>query len=271
MSEHYYSVIGSWGGASEPPALIGAQFLQTLDKLSPVAPIMGHWLVCDPVTADAIPLAEARPNLTALVEKGVRTDDDGALDPDNGYRAFARGGEIEKEDATPRCVDIEANCGFLNMNDVQFEIGTGGHPPDLSLVTYPIYRGALEVLASTWPCAWAVARLFVPPPLDIVMDAIPDPNRPRARPPRESYIFPWILYLSADLTAGWSPPEELWCDRTPGGGMILSASLERLDPDDAEHLRRTRMLQAVIADRVETRALSLADDPGYPSPRVGPY
>ncbi|MBV9509289.1 MAG: hypothetical protein JO303_03280, partial [Caulobacteraceae bacterium] len=48
-------------------------------------------------------------------------------------------------------------------------------------------------------------------------------------------------------------------------------ALERLDPDDPEHLRRTRMLQAITADRVQARAPSLSDHKGYPAPRVGPY
>ena len=108
MDERYYKAIGSWGGASEPPAAIGVRFLETLDKLAPVAPLMRHWLVRDPVAADAIPLVEARPEMTALVEKGVRLDDDGEPDPDEGYRVFARGGEIESEAASSGSVDIEA-------------------------------------------------------------------------------------------------------------------------------------------------------------------
>jgi hypothetical protein len=76
----------------------------------------------------------------------------------------------------------------------------------------------------------------------------------------------WILYLSAPFVRGLAPPSELKCDPTPGGGVILSAMLERPDPNNADHMRRARLLGQILEERI--------GEGRYPAlwgPRIGPY
>ena len=58
----------------------------------------------------------------------------------------------------------------------------------------------------------------------------------------------WMPYLSAPLAKGLVPPPELIAEPTPGGGLLLVAAEERLDPTDPEHLRRSRMLAEIMIE-----------------------
>ena len=251
MSERSYSIIGRWSADAETPAMIGARFLDTLEQLTPLAPVTRNWLFADPLTAKPIPIADAAPEIVTLIRRGVGRDDDGA-DGRQGYSLFARGGEVESQFGTPRSVDVGARAGSKWDNQVGFEIGGLRYPFDPELVTYPVYRGAFDILGTVWPCPWLEAYLFAPnyppqPPGYTLSD-----NKP-VRPPRTEMVFPWILYLSAPLAAGCPIPTELIRERTPGGGVVLSATRDRLDRDNPDHIRRSRMLQSIIADRIDSR------------------
>ena len=87
---------------------------------------------------------------------------------------------------------------------------------------------------------------------------------------RGSFKVAWIAYLSPALAAGLTPPPEIVCERTPGGGMILSAVLDRLDEANPEHMRRSRILEAIMMERVGTQEPPKVGAARLPA-RVGPY
>jgi hypothetical protein len=142
---------------------------------------------------------------------------------------------------------------------VSIHPGGEGRPPDLELVTYPLFMEMLKVLASTWPCPWVEAHAFAPnfPPLE---PATFPSTAPRL-PPRETYYFPWLLYLSAPFVRGLNPPRDLLCNLTPGGGVILNAVTDRLDPANPEHARRARLLGALVAERLPQNPLIRSSAP----------
>jgi hypothetical protein len=84
--------------------------------------------------------------------------------------------------------------------------------------------------------------------------------------PVPEYNGAWIAYLSAPLAAGLTPPPEIIAEPTPGGGLILSAALERLDPLNPDHARRSEMLRQILEQRVEGPCFSTDT-----VARVGPY
>jgi hypothetical protein len=272
MSDRLYSIRGSWWRDTEDATTIGSRFLETLDSLKPLSPVMANWLLMDFTNSKPIPIAEARGRIKMIVEKGVSKDDDRRADPNGGFAAFARGGEIESEFGRSDSVNVNVRAGARWLNELSFSVGDTSPPTDPNLATYKIYRGALGVLASVWPCPYLEAYLFVmdSPPLISVTD--PSTYVAPVEPPREDYIFPWIVYLSAPFAAGLTPPADLICERTPGGGLILSATRERFDPDDPGHMRCTRMLQTIMAERVKIHKNPLAGEETTPlAARVGPY
>jgi hypothetical protein len=44
------------------------------------------------------------------------------------------------------------------------------------------------------------------------------------------------------LAGGLGLPREILTERTPDGGLLMTAAEERIDPDNPEHLRRARIL-----------------------------
>jgi hypothetical protein len=256
LSKLYYSMFARWLADDESPATMGARFLNTLDQLGPVDQAMSNWMFLDTVNYVVVPMAEVRPTITAFTEHNVSRDDYGEPDPREGYYLAARGAKIPSEFGTPQTVQVTVDAGSQWINQASFEVGAIGCPPDLALVTYPIYRRALEILASIWPCPWVDAYVFAPnfPPLE------PGVATPIEGGPRFRDI--WISYLSPSLAAGFAPPADLVCERTPGGGLILSAVQERLDPANPEHMRRSSLLQEIMIER--------AGEDEHPA-RVGPY
>jgi hypothetical protein len=124
-------------------------------------------------------------------------------------------------------------------------IGSPLFPADPALVTYPIFKGALLAIVSVWPAPWANAKCSI------------WGQRPQALPgeppfPYSGYQMPWVSYLSADRAA--SLPA-LITERTADDGLLMSATTDRFDPTNVEHMRRSRqMAQIMIAHR---------GDPGY--------
>lgn len=58
----------------------------------------------------------------------------------------------------------------------------------------------------------------------------------------------------------------MYAERTPGGGLILSAVQTRIDQSNPDHMRRSRQLEAIMLERV-----SEYGRPNAPPARVGPY
>ena len=64
--------------------------------------------------------------------------------------------------------------------------------------------------------------------------------------PYSIFHIPWIAYLSAPLAAGVKLSPEILPERTPDGGLLMTATKERLDPSNPEHARRARMLAETL-------------------------
>ena len=179
------------------------------------------------------------------------------------------GSEIETEFPTPRSIVVTINGGSQWHNHASIDVGGSVRPQDSALVTYPIHRGALEALVSTWPCPWADVHAFASDPTPSKPATFP--STPEPQRPRQEFIFRWMLYLSAPLAAGLEPPADLIQEPTPGGGIILSAVRDRLDPKNPEHLRRSLLLWRIMEERVGKAEHPYgADGPGLPA-GVGPY
>ena len=271
MSKVTYEVWARWWSAKESPTALGPRFIETLDELSHVAPVMNNWEVWNG-RASFLTLPKARLDMAKLVANGVRRGDDRRPDPDDGYSMVALGAEVERELRTSRSVDVSVSAGSIRTNEASIGFGGTTGAQDLELMTYPLFRGAVEVLASTWPCPWVEAYAYTPnfPPLEPA--TLPLHVDRRGPPqPREEYHFPWILYLSAPFARGLKPSKDLLCEPTPGGGIMLSAVTGRLDPTDPEHVRRSRLLQAIIAERLPPEKPPRWSVMAAPDARLGPY
>ena len=276
-----YTVRSNWWDDKEDPDQIGAQFVRLLDRIESAVPVKTVWLIPDFANVDVragpdmeepakMFLEDARTDIAALVERNDIKDEDGSTDPRNGYRLFARGTEDGGEFGSSRSIDVHIHAGSQWDNEVDFGVGSLLNFPDPDLVTYPIYRGALEAMASTFPCPYAWAKYYV----STEVEWIPTSTGGERAPPSEpSDIFDgiWIAYLSSALATGFTPPADLFPEPTPGGGLILSAVKDHIDPTNPDHVRRSKILGAIMTTQAARPSHLGKIYPGHFPPRVGPY
>jgi hypothetical protein len=266
---HYaYFIRSDWYGRVETPAEIGAKFLNTLDALSRIDRIFGNWLVTEypnPSSGDeetdllnirTIPLGSARARIAEIVENYIYRDDACEPDPDGGYHAHAGTNEF----TGPRVPGFSVNAGGKYDGGARLKFGPIWNPPDLTIVTYPLYKAALLAINAIWRAPWACAEAFrcgaiAVPEVEIVPGLVgtridhvaPVPLDPTF--PYSVFQIPWIAYLSAEHAAGVVLTRDILTERMPDGGLLMSATTDRLDPDNPEHVRRARMIAELMIAR----------------------
>jgi hypothetical protein len=249
-----YSVRGLLPGPrNEKPKVIGAKFLQTLDALSGIDPLFtgwqltGRWQIPEEQRSSFVPLADARKCIAEIVERGVDLDDFNRPHPEYGYGVIAVTG--------PRG---SRHIGLtVSTTHQSFELSFGEYniASDLSIVTYPLFKAALLAISTVWNARWAYARAsrkgFVEVRIDFGgvpafrIDSASDvPSDPTF--PKSVFRVPWISYLSAQHAAGVTLSREILTEHTPDGGLLMTATEDRLDPTNPEHVRRARILAETL-------------------------
>ena len=216
----------------ETPAVIGAKFLQTLDALSRIDPLLARWKVLDRPTLASVPLADARPRIATIIEDFVVLDDDGQPEPESGYSAVG----VTDTAIPSRQVEFSVNAGGLVRDEMMLHVGGILHPTDPLMVEYNLFRGALLATSAIWQPTWACAAA-------IRRDYSKEPIVPSAPLfPSSVFRIPWIAYLSSALAVGFPLPAEIRTERVPDGGLLLTVTDEPFDPTNPEHLRHARIL-----------------------------
>jgi hypothetical protein len=267
---YVYSIRSQWRGRIETPAPIGAKFVNLLDALSRIDPIFSNWLLIDfpnPSSGDAltdfsnmkmVPLGAARPRITEIIENNVVLNDARDPSPDEGYSPVAVGGEL----CTPREVAISLKAGGEGDADISLKFRSNGGPPDLTTVTYRLYKAALLAINAIWPAPWACAYAFRSgaisvPGVEIMPGVVATRIDSVARVPLDPtfpdsvFHFPWIAYLSAEHAAGVALTRDILTERTPDGGLLMITTTDRLDPMNPEHVRRARIIAEVMIARFD--------------------
>ena len=155
---------------------------------------------------------------------------------------------------------LRLKAGGRDGGDTFLEFGRSLEPPDLTIVTYPMYRAALLALNAIWRPRWVCAFAFrtgtvsvpgvevapgvVGTRIDSLASVPLDPTFPYS-----IFHIPWIAYLSAEDAIGITLPSDILTERTPDGGVLISATTDRLDPMKPEHARRARVLADLMIAR----------------------
>jgi len=250
MREPFYSyfIRSGWKERVDTPAAIGTNFVKTLDALSGIDPIFANWQIARAFDLSLYPLDQARSHIASLIKDWVVRNDFDEPSPGCGYHAQALAGEWG--DARSVSFILDAGGKYDGGTKLQFGFFFDV-APDLAAVTYPLCKAALLAINAIWQAPWACAQAFdsapVMTPVDIggVQGTRIDSIAPLPRDPTFPYsVFhiPWIAYLAKDFTAGVKLPPEILADRTRDGGLLMTATKERLDPDNPEHARRARIL-----------------------------
>jgi hypothetical protein len=222
----------------ETPAVIGAKFLNTLDALSRIDPLFANWKVLDLPAMVSLPLAVARPHIATIVENNVARNKRDEPQPESGYSAIG----VTDTAIPSHIVKLRIGGGGLVRDEMMLNVGDFLYPPDLLIIKYRLFREALLATSAIWQPTWASVAAFR-------VDYWEEPIIPGAPLfPYSDFHIPWIAYLAPARALGVPLPIDIRTERAPEGGLLMTATEERLDPTNPEHLRRARILvEAMIA------------------------
>ncbi len=274
MTYFHHGVRAIWYDDHSTPVELGEKFLGTAESLRPLDPAMNDWRLLDSGRDEPkeLKLADVRGKIGDWAAHNISYDGRSPWRAADGYALLGWSSLVYSETTTPDTVQLSVTAGRADVNAANFNVGTIQAPADEALLTYPIFRGALDALASNWPCVYATAYA-----LDMEMRPTPvirshaDLMRVAAEPdPPPPLFLRWIAYLSAPLVEGFSPPADMVSERTPGGGLILCATPDFFDPENPDHRRRALRLTAIIDALVPAVQINGRPDVGPPM-RAGPY
>jgi hypothetical protein len=245
MSDDFdYSIRSELPAQPASPVQLGIQFLSNLEALDRIDPtIFGDWQIIDLPGTQSFPLADARPRIASIIQNNVKRGDWETPEPRAGYNVLAFTGE----GGAPRTISFDVVTGGLEKGSATLRTGGYKQPPDLAIVTYSMFRAALLTIDAFGPPAWACAHAFKMH-YDKTPWAAGSPLFPYSR-----FHIPWIAYLSAPLTSGVQLPAEIQSEPTQDGGLLMTATEDRLDPTNPEHLRRARVLAETMIARAGSR------------------
>lgn len=249
MTEPFYTyyIRSEWQGRTEAPASVGAKFVRTIDALSSIDPLLVNWEIIDARALSSHSLAAARPRIARIIEDNVARDDFDKPAPAYGYHASARISRVRD----PRNASLRVRAGGKLVGDTMLEFGEHDVAPDLTIVTYAVFKAALLAISAVWLPVWACAQcrrsgaLQVPFELGgkraFMLKGVPQvPGDPTF--PDSVFHIPWLTYLSAPLAAGLKLTSQIQTERTPDGGLLMIATEDRLAPNNPEHVRHARVL-----------------------------
>jgi hypothetical protein len=105
-----------------------------------------------------------------------------------------------------------------------------------ALITLPIFKAALKVMATAWDATWCAAY-----PWDLIA------RWPARVPPRPQFQMAWITYLSPRFAPMVTPPRSAITEYTPEGGIIMIATKDRFEISNPAHMAVARDIQEAIA------------------------
>jgi hypothetical protein len=239
-----YTIIAAWR-RSETPEEIAPKFLRTLDEIERIDPRLRDWVTSDElVEGSDYPIP--RDDIVAWIRSKMNENGMHVRDPEAGYVLLAVS-DHGAASGLPVCI---FPCpGGKWRSTVLFEVGTSDFPPEPGDVSFSLFKAVLLTIVSIWEPPWATARCSI-------WDS-PVPKSPPGVPPfpYSGYQRPWIAYLNAERAAGVEVPSEVSTERTPDGGLLMIATEETLDPDNAAHMRPSRLMAQIMIDH--------AGEPGY--------
>jgi hypothetical protein len=221
----------------EDPAVIGAKLLDSLDALSRIDPLFTDWKILDPVAMTSVPPAIARTHISTIVENNVVRDDYDQPEPESGYSLVG----LTANPKPSRILTLRVRAGAVSDGEMSLRFGDILQPTDPLIVTYTLFREALLATSAIWQPLWAYVSAFM-------MDYWRGPIVPGAPVIRYNPFFiTWIAYLSPGVTRGFVVEPDLRTESTPDGGLLMSATDERFDLANPEHLRRAILAETMIA------------------------
>jgi len=251
MPTYNYDGRVEWAGNQKTTKQIADDVLRAVAALNrsyapPPGCSISDWYVPDiEGTFDSVKLKEYIDNFTNYVYHNMSIYED-EPDPMGGYWIYFSLGLEPKSAQKLGILKCFVCDGSPVRNHFIFEIGEDQMLPAPDRINFSFYRDALLDGVSIWPADWANVRCSLLGAYPA--EACVDPTFPYSH-----YQMPWMSYLSAERAAKVSVPAGIVTERTPDGGLLMIAAETRLDPQNPEHMKRSRALAEIMIEHVGKR------------------
>ena len=244
MGPLLYDINSAWAGKTEPPGAVGSKFLETLEALGRIRPSFKGWASSDDDESDDYPIESIRDRIGEWVIAHPPPNEEPAPWQSGigcwVYAVSDRG----LGDGPSRQAEFHVRAGSTYRNYNHFEVGASLDPPDLSFITFPLYKAALLTMVSIWPAPWASARCSI---------WGEQPSTLAGEPPfpYSAFQMPWIAYLNAERAATVDVPPSVSTERAPDGGLLMVATEARFDPTNVQHMRASRLIAQIMIEHAD--------------------
>jgi hypothetical protein len=237
MNRHIgYVIQAYWGPRRETPKQLASRFRQMIDTLAPIASAFSGWEFYGATKVWPMP-SPTGDELTRLIAECVARADDGDPTPINGY---SFGAATRTGTSTSLLTEVHGGCYAPNVPYLANTADLRTKPlneENAALITLPIFKPALLAIAAAWEATWCAAY-----PWDIIPLW---PDRIATGQPR--FNMAWITYLSPRFAPIVMPPRAAIVEHTPQGGIVMTATKDRLDVTNPAHLAVAREIDAALA------------------------
>ena len=213
-----------WPARRESPVEVAARFRRFLDDLASIDASLKTWSVGRKLD---VPYASVRDNLIALVHKDVMRDELGKDEVKAGYDI----GAISHDRRQMFSFGGNAGSvykGFLS-NRIYFST-SGGRAPDPTIVNYRLVKAVTLAAIAAWEPLFCLTG-------SSELEPTPEDGR---------YFKAWITYVPPEDVASLDLVGVPFAERTPDGGMLLSATEDVFDGANPTHVEGARRIQIAM-------------------------
>ncbi len=202
-----------WRERPDDAASVARCYRQYLDQLRDVDEVMSTW----ELGPNYIPYTSVRDDMTSFVQHNAEIGEDGKCDPKDGFSIYAATCDERQIFA------VVGTAGGLYpgslVNGLYFYTNSNG-PADTRIVTYHLMKGVVLATVAAWhpDCCAAYSNAL-------------RPERSDGR-----YRKGWITYVSHEHVGGVDLLGVPFSERTPEGGLLLSATEQTFEAANPTHL-----------------------------------
>ena len=219
-----FYVSAYWYRRPESAASVADRYARYVDSLASISPLTVDWVAC--TERKGVPFSTARRNLVALVEKSLKPEDDGKIYPADGYTISAYTRRQPQNFEFMGFVGRDYRSPDLNRFSFETAMGTW---PDLSLVTYPLFRSVALATIACWEPLYCNTQPSILQPF---------------MAPKSWFTASWITYVHPSLVHRVTPPDIPVVEPTPDGGLLLAATTDTFSADIPAHLEAAQRIAA---------------------------
>jgi hypothetical protein len=236
-----YSVECAWFPRTMSPAEVGDGFLRAVRAIGGLDAKVANWRLFEPddPTGPGLPIDLIADDFARYAQANGERDEDGGLRLIASCELGDQGGSEDRQALNARTGSLLAVDGSEWRNYANFVVGSKHWPASPSVVTYPLFRGVLLTMLNVWQPPWACVRC--PGPTGNTAADSGDPTFPYSY-----FQVPWMGYLDAARAGAAVMPPGLTTERTPDGGLLMTAAQTRPDFDDSAVLGRAKQIAQIM-------------------------